>query len=151
MDQEGVILHFVFVRQQIQLVNGPGRLGGAGNDGDALNIGRVDVGRQIHAAQIEVHEHIHQTVTLVEVLGLLVLGQHVGGVGLLVHIHHKDPFSLGGHQSRQIDYCGCFTGTALFDGGCQDQRHKTPPFCVFWEIYPRFCCIFYVLIIACLS
>ena len=151
MDQEGVVLHFVFVRQQIQLVNGSGSLGGAGNDMNALHIGGVDVGRQIHAAQIEVHEHIHQAVTLVEVLGLLVLGQHVGGVGLLVHIHHQDPLSLSGHQSSQIHDCGCFAGTALFDGGCQDQRHKIPPFCVFREIYPRFCCIFYVLIIACLS
>ena len=151
MDQEGVVLHFILVRQQIQLVNGPGRLGGAGDDMNALHVGGVDVGSQIHAAQIEVHEHIDQTVTLVEVLGLLVLGQHVGSVGLLVHIHHQDPFSLGGHQSRQIDYCSCFAGTALFDGGCQDQRHKTPPFCVFREIYPRFCGIFYVLIIACFS
>ena len=151
MDQEGVVLHFVFVRQQIQLVNGTRRLSSAGDNMNALNIGRVDVGRQIHAAKIEVHEHIHQTVTLVEVLGLLVLGQHISSVGLLVHIHHKDPFSLGGHQSRQIDDCGCFAGTALFDGGCQDQRHKTPPFCVFWEIYPPLLLFFYVLIIAWLS
>ena len=151
MDQEGVVLHLILVRQQIQLVNGTRRLSSAGDDMNALYVGGVDIGRQIHAAQIEVHEHIHQAVTLVEVLGLLVLGQHISSVGLLVHIHHKDPFSLGGHQSRQIDDCGCFTGTALFNGGCQDQRHKTPPFCAFREIYPRFCSIFYVLIIACFS
>ena len=151
MDQEGVVLHFVLVRQQIQLMNGSGRLGSAGDNMNALYVGGVDVGSQIHPAQVKVHEHIHQTVTLVEVLGLLVLGQHISSVGLLVHIHHKDPFSLGGHQSSQIDDCGCFAGTALFDGGCQDQRHKTPPFCVFWEIYPPLLLFFYVLIIAWLS
>ena len=132
-------------------MNGSGRLGSAGDNMNALYVGGVDVGSQIHPAQVKVHEHIHQTVTLVEVLGLLVLGQHISSVGLLVHIHHKDPFSLGGHQSSQIDDCGCFAGTALFDGGCQDQRHKTPPFCVFWEIYPPLLLFFYVLIIAWLS
>ena len=109
---------------------------------NAIHVGGVDVGSQIHPAQIKVHEHVHQAVTLVEVLGLLVLGQHVGGVGLLVHIHHQDPLSLGGHQSSQIDNCGCFAGTAFFDGGRQDQRHKTPPFCVFREAYPPFLMVF---------
>ena len=142
MDQEGVVLHFVFVRQQVQLVNGTRRLSSAGDDMNALHVGGVDVGSQIHPAQIEVHEHIHQAVTLVEVLGLLVLGQHVGGVGLLVHIYHQDPFSLGGHQSRQIDYCSCFAGTALFDGGCQDQRHKTLRFACFGRFTPGFAVFF---------